>query len=98
MAMVRKQVYIDQALNKKLKREAKQRGVSEAEVIRERLSLDCVHITTSPEREKARKEFLALLEQQRQKALKVIAEGRVQHVKFNREEAYEERLERQMPR
>jgi hypothetical protein len=97
MAMVRKQVYIDQALNKKLKREAKQRGVSEAEVIRERLALDCVHVP-DPERERSRKQLIALIQEQQKKALKAIAEGRVRHVKFNREEAYEERLERQAPR
>jgi hypothetical protein len=94
MAMIRKQIYLDAEMDRALKREARKRGVSESEIIRERIANDCVHVHAKERDEESLAEFLKLLRRAGREAAKYPGAGR----KFNREEAYEERLERQMPR
>ena len=95
MAMIRKQIYLDNETDRALKREAKRRGMSEAAVIRERITNDCVHVQAREQDEESLRDFLKLLRRARREAAKYPGAGR----KFNRErDAYEERLERQMPR
>ena len=96
MALVRKQVYIELETDRELRQEAKRRGVSQATLIRERLKVRCVHVTKTTGDEASRRRFLALLRRNQQEALKYV--GRESGRKFDRMEAYEERLERQMPR
>jgi hypothetical protein len=93
MVMVRKQLYLTQKLERDLKREAARRGISEAALIRERLEHHCSE-SFSPDREASRKRFLKMLREIQREASKNPGTG----WKFRREEAYEERLERQMPR
>jgi hypothetical protein len=93
MAMVRKQVYLPAALDRTLKAAAKKQGVSEAAIIRERLAHRCSQDDGTIDAA-ARKQFIAMLRRVRREAMKHPGTG----WKFNRDEAYEERLERQMPR
>jgi hypothetical protein len=94
MVMVRKQIYLTQRLEKDLKKEAERRGLSEAALIRERLEHRCADLRENDE--KSRKRFLETLRKARLEAEKYV--GRETAEKFNREDAYKERLERQMPR
>ena len=93
MVMVRKQIYLTGLIERQLKSEAKRRGISEAALIRERLEHRCADAPTQVD-EAARKRFLKMLRNAEREASKRPATG----WKFNREDAYEERLERQMPR
>jgi hypothetical protein len=92
MAMVRKQIYLPLTLDRKLKAAAKRQRTSEAAVIRETLEDRFAH-DSAIERE-ARDQFLAMLRRVREEAMKYPGTG----WKFNREDLYEERIERQMPR
>lgn len=91
MAMIRKQIYIDAATNKRLKAEAKRRKMSEAAVIRERLGAEP---GDTPERIAARDRLLARLDEVRAQN----KGGKGTGWKFNREEIYAERLEKALPR
>ena len=93
MVMVRKQVYLTGKLERELKKEAAARGLSEAALIRERLEHQCLD-QPGQDDEAARKRFLTMLRKMRREAAKHPGTG----WRFNREEAYEERIERQMPR
>lgn len=95
MVMVRKQVYLHAATDERLKAEARLRGVAEAVVIRERLEHDCSS-TLTVDKEAARARFLQVLERARLEAKNY--KGPKSDWKFNRDDAYEERLERQSPR
>jgi hypothetical protein len=94
MVMVRKQVYLTPTLERELKREAARRGLSEAALIRERLGHHCAQ--SPADNEAARKRFLKMLREIDRKAEQY--KGPDLNWKFDREDAYEERLERQMPR
>ncbi len=98
MVMVRKQVYLSARADRELKREAKRRGISEAAIIRERLDHTCAATTVKTTRkdEAVRRRFIKVLEESARKASEY--KGPDVNWKFNREDAYEERLERQMPR
>ncbi len=93
MAMVRKQIYLDKPTDDRLKREAKRRGVSQASLIRERLA-----VADAPSKipnDAARTQLLKRLKRVQSEARKYeLPSGWA----FNREELYEERLERQFPR
>jgi hypothetical protein len=95
MAMVRKQLYIKPATEKRLKAEAKLRGVPESVIIRERLEHRC---SESPRVDDAaaRKRFLKMLREMERRAKEY--KGERSTWQFNREDAYEERIERQLPR
>ena len=67
--------------------------MSEAAVIRERLEHACPQDNSTSDAA-AKRQFIAMLKRVRREALKHPGTG----WKFNRDEAYEERLERQMPR
>ena len=95
MVMVRKQIYLHADTDERLKAEARLRGVAEAVVIRERLEHDCPSMR-SVDKEGARLRFLQMLERARTEAENYA--GPKSDWKFNREDAYEERLERQLPR
>ncbi len=95
MVMIRKQVYLSPALDKKLKAEAKRRGISQAALIRARLG-DTSGLKTSPGDDAARRRFIQMLQEFERRA--AAYKGPDINWKFNREDAYEERLERQMPR
>ena len=95
MVMVRKQIYVRPETERTLKAEARRRGVPEAVVIRERLEHAC-SAANSVDKEAARKRFLDLLDENRRRAKSY--KGPKRNWKFRREDAYEERLERQMPR
>ena len=95
MVMVRKQVYLQPDTDERLKAEARLRGVPEAVVIRERLEHECLGLRTV-NKEAARKRFLQMLAEARRRA--ETYKGPKSTRKFRREDAYEERLERQMPR
>jgi hypothetical protein len=90
-SMVRKQIYLPKWQNQALKRLAKQRGVSEAEIIRQALEREA-EMTTPQAREsqKAMEAIFAFVEARRKhpEAMKG------QPVKFNRAELYEERESR----
>jgi hypothetical protein len=89
--MVRKQIYLPRRQNLLLKRLAKERGVSEAEVIRQALEREVQ--STAPvvrESKKALEEIFAIAE-----ALSTrpeLAQGKP--VRWNREELYDERESR----
>jgi hypothetical protein len=96
MAMVRKQIYIEAAQDREIKAEAKRRGVSEAEVIRERLSgrpETAVRRVRTPAEERAVREAIAALREMRARTKPGPGTGR----KIKREEAYAERLDRIAP-
>ncbi len=84
--MVRKQIYLPQKQNQKIKRLAKQRGVSEAEVIRGAVERE-PEITTYPVRENVEgwQEILRFVKE-RQAAYA----GQGKPVHWNRQELYEE--------
>jgi len=95
MAMIRKQIYLPERMDRQLKKEAKRRGISEAALIRERLEQGG-EARMSPADEAARRRFIKMLEKARREAIK--RGGADTGWTFRREDAYEERLERQMPR
>jgi hypothetical protein len=97
MAMIRKQIYMPEKMDRQLKREAKRRGMSEAAVIRERLDHTCGALQASSD-EEARKQLIQMLQASRKQALKHLKEGTGRDWKFNRDDAYAEREERQLPR
>ncbi len=87
--MVRKQVYIEARQDRLLKRYARQRGATEAELIREGIDL-LGHRTAAPvSRERAIRELFAFA--RTRAAIKAPQTGRA----WTREELYEERLRRQ---
>jgi hypothetical protein len=89
--MVRKQLYLPRRLNLLLKRKAKQRGISESEVMRQALERD-VEMSTPVVRDskKALDEIFAFVETLRKRP--ELMNGTP--VKFNREDLYEERESR----
>lgn len=90
--MVRKQIYITKRQDEWLKRQSKFRGISEAELIR--LAIDDTtnrqFSDSNPEEENIWQKFLAFIEERRK--LPVSGEP----IKWNREEIYEERLNKLM--
>jgi hypothetical protein len=90
MTMIRKQIYIEKKHDQQLKRLAKARGVSEAEVIRQAIEREAQAAAEDPQaaRQKALAEFLEAARVR--KELGITGEP----YKWNREEIYEERLAR----
>ena len=89
--MIRKQLYLPKRLNQFLKRAARQRGISESEVIRQALERQAEISTPAVcDSEKAWGEILAFVEAYRKKP--ELLHGKP--YKFNREELYEERESR----
>ena len=84
--MTRKQLYLPKRLNQFVKRAAKQRGISEAEVIRQALARD-EKMVTYPVRESAAgwDEILRFV---KERQAKYAGQGRP--VQWNRQELYEE--------
>jgi hypothetical protein len=96
MAMIRKQLYLPAHLDRELMAEAKRRDVSQAELIRLRLTgrdTPARHAST-PVDEKRRQEALRAL----RKIYRVTKEGPGSGQRFNREELYAERLAKVGPR
>lgn len=87
--MVRKQIYIPKRQDALLKRLAKQRGVSEAEIIRQALEREVEAPTFVQNREKAFAKMLAFADQR-----KVKYSGQGEPFKWKRDEIYEERESR----
>ena len=86
--MTRKQLYLPKRLNQFLKRAARQRGVSESEVIRQALEREAEMSTPIVrDSKKAWGEILAFVETLRKNRELMHGEP----YKFNREELYEER-------
>ena len=90
-AMTRKQLYLPKRLNQFLKRAARQRGISESEIMRQALEREA-EISTSAVRDskKAWDEIVAYVEIVHNKP--ELMHGK--SYKFNREELYEERENR----
>jgi hypothetical protein len=84
--MTRKQIYLPRRLNQILKRAAKQRGISEAEVIRQALERD-EKAVTYPVRKSAEswEEILRFVKERQ-----VAYTGQGKPVHWNRQELYEE--------
>ncbi|MEX0750296.1 MAG: hypothetical protein WD359_05755 [Dehalococcoidia bacterium] len=95
MAMTRKQLYLPERMDRQLKKEAKRRGISEAALIRERLEHTCTELRPATDKAIERR-FIQTLRKARREAQKYV--GNEPAWKFNRDDAHEERLERQMPR
>ena len=90
-SMIRKQIYLPRRQNQLLKRLAKQRGISEAEVIRQALEREAETSTHSiRESKKATEEIFAFVETLRKR--RELMQG--EPYQFNREELYEERENR----
>ena len=87
--MVRKQVYIPRKQNQLLKRLARQRGVSEAEVIRQALAREAEIIAPANDSVKALARMLAFAEER-----KTQFAGQGEPFRWNREELYAEREKR----
>jgi hypothetical protein len=87
--MVRKQIYIPKRQDALLKRLAKQRGVSEAEVIRQALEREVEAPAPVQNGEKAFTQMQAFADER-----KVKLAGQGEPVKWNRAELYEERESR----
>jgi thiamine pyrophosphate-dependent acetolactate synthase large subunit-like protein len=89
--MTRKQLYLPKRLNQFLKRTAKQRGISEAEVIRQALERE-VQISAPVVRDskKALDEIIAFARSLRERPELMQGEP----VRWNRQELYEERESR----
>jgi hypothetical protein len=89
--MVRKQIYLPRRQNLLLKRLAKQRGISEAEVVRQALERETeTSVPMICDSKKALDEILAFVETLRNRPELMTGEP----LKFNREELYEERENR----
>ncbi len=89
--MVRKQIYIERRQEARLKRLARQQGVSEAEIIRRALDRELESGSRSSLRRNpdAWKEALAFMESRRR-----LAVPEQEPYRWRREDAYEERLEK----
>lgn len=87
--MVRKQIYIPKRQDALLKRLAKQRGVSEAEVIRQALEREVEAPAPVQNGEKAFAKMLAFADER-----KVKLAGQGEPFKWDRDELYEERESR----
>ena len=85
--MIRKQIYIEQEQEGQLKRRSKELGISEAALIRHCIK-EAADRPTLAEREKARRELLASMEERAK--IQVPQTGRT----WTRDELYEERFER----
>jgi hypothetical protein len=84
--MVRKQIYLPRKQNQLLKRLAKQRGVSEAEIIRQALERDVKAATyTVRENSAGWDEILRFVKERQAKYA-----GQGKPVQWNRQELYEE--------
>jgi hypothetical protein len=89
--MTRKQLYLPQRLNQFLKRAARQRGISESEVMRQALEREAeISTPTVRDSQKAWEEIVAYIETYRKKPEMMHGKPYV----FNREELYEERENR----
>ncbi len=89
--MVRKQIYLPRKQNLLLKRLAKQRGVSEAEIVRQALEREAeVAAPVMRDSKKALDEIIAFARSLRERP--ELMEG--EPYKFNREEIYAERESR----
>jgi hypothetical protein len=84
--MVRKQIYLPRRQNLLLKRLAKQRGVSEAEVVRQALERDA-EAATYPPRERTA-EWDAILRFVKER--KAVYTGQGKPVQWNRQDLYDE--------
>jgi len=87
--MIRKQIYIPPRQNLMLKRLAKQRGVSEAEVIRQALEREAGRAEAVDNGERAFAEMVAFAERRNEKYA-----GKGEPYQWNRDEIYEERESR----
>lgn len=87
MAMIRKQIYIDAATNKRLKAEAKRRKMSEAAIIRERLGAEPGDASVSNATLQADLDWLKDVRAE-------LNDGPGDGWKFNREEVYAERIDK----
>jgi hypothetical protein len=92
MAMIRKQIYLTKEIERRIKAEAKRRGVPESVVIRERLDTP-PNVVTLPD-PAARAALITSL----RKIRAAIPPGRGTGRKFDREELYADRLEKASPR
>jgi hypothetical protein len=92
MAMIRKQIYVTKEIDRRIKAEAKRRGVPESVVIRERLETPA-NVVTLPD-PAAKAALIAWL----RKIRAATASGPGTRHKFDREELYAERLEKASPR
>jgi 5-formyltetrahydrofolate cyclo-ligase len=89
--MVRKQIYLPKQQNQTLKRLAKQRGISEAEVIRQALDREAeLAVPVVHDSHKALENIFAYVESLRNRPEFM----QDKPYKFNREELYEERESR----
>lgn len=89
--MIRKQIYLPRRQNLKLRRLAKHRGISEAEVIRQALDREAVlSAPTVHESHKALKKIFAYVDSLRKRPEFIKGEP----YKFDRDELYEERESR----
>jgi hypothetical protein len=84
--MIRKQIYLPPRQNLLLKRLAKQRGVSEAEVIRQAIEREAEIVAPVQNREKALAAMLAFAEQRQEKYA-----GQGRPFRWSRDEVYEDR-------
>ena len=87
--MVRKQVYIPRKQNQLLKRLARQRGVSEAEVIRQALAREAEIVAPLSDSAHALAKMIAFAEERKTRFA-----GQGEPFRWNREELYEERQNR----
>lgn len=94
MPMIRKQIYLSSDADRALTLEAKRRHVSQAAVIREKLTSAGRMPSQRVPDERARTEAITALRKLRNAITPGAGAGR----KFNREDAYGERLERVDPR
>ena len=89
--MIRKQIYIPRRQNLMLKRLAKQRGVSEAEVIRQALEREADRsVSAARDSRQALEEIIAFARSLRSRPESMKGKP----YKFNRDELYEERESR----
>jgi hypothetical protein len=89
--MIRKQIYLPRRQNQLLKRLAKQRGVSEAEVVRQALEREVEEPSPAPrDSKKALDGIFAFVETLKNRPEFMVGEP----YKFNRQELYEERQSR----
>lgn len=91
--MVRKQVYLSSKQNQLLKRLARRRGVSEAEVIRQALARETEIIAPLNDSSQALVKMIAFAEER-----KIKFAGQGEPFQWNREELYQERKNRFGPR
>jgi hypothetical protein len=87
--MVRKQVYIPRKQNQLLKRLARQRGVSEAEVIRQALAREAEIVAPLSDSAQALAKMIAFADER-----KIKFAGQGESFQWNREDLYEERQNR----